>query len=106
MQIDWDQLDTEEIEKHIAEGKKVIKQREEKERQETIEKMKEMAAEVGLSVRVTPAKKPKKKKPTPKYRNPKNPKETWTGTGRKPSFIKEAEDRGENIEQFRIESAA
>src|SRR5262245_15408128 len=33
-----------------------------------------------------------------KYRNPKNPEQTWTGRGRRPTWLAEA---GGNIERFR-----
>ena len=35
----------------------------------------------------------------PKYRNPKDPSQTWTGRGRRPTWIVEA---GGNIERFLI----
>ncbi|SER82426.1 DNA-binding protein H-NS [Tranquillimonas rosea] len=38
----------------------------------------------------------------PKYRNPDDPKKTWTGRGRQPAWIKEALDSGRSLEDFRI----
>lgn len=38
----------------------------------------------------------------PKYRNPENPQQTWTGKGRRPDWIKAVQDRGEDISKFKI----
>lgn len=37
----------------------------------------------------------------PKYRHPTDPKKTWSGRGRKPDWIKEAEQKG-NLEKLAI----
>ena len=39
-----------------------------------------------------------RRKGKPKYRNPDNPEQTWTGRGKKPSWLKDALD----IEAYRI----
>lgn len=109
MQVEWEQMPTKELEKLIADAQVELLRREEEQRQKVFEKMKKLADSVGISFRVTEkTKKSRKKKPSlgatlpPKYRNPENSEETWTGRGRKPPFIKSAEERGEDIEQFRI----
>ncbi len=38
----------------------------------------------------------------PKYRNPENPDQTWTGKGRRPEWIKAAQDKGVDIETMAI----
>jgi DNA-binding protein H-NS len=43
-----------------------------------------------------------KAKNPPKYRNPENPKQTWTGRGRKPAWIKDAETSGSDLAAFEI----
>ena len=40
----------------------------------------------------------------PKYRNPSDPTQTWSGRGRKPNWIKDAIDDGADIESMRIKS--
>ena len=37
-----------------------------------------------------------------KYRNPKNPDETWTGRGRKPNWLTAALSKGQKIDSFLI----
>ena len=43
-----------------------------------------------------------KGKVAPKYRNPQNPSETWTGRGRMPLWIKTLTDKGAKREKFLI----
>ena len=43
-----------------------------------------------------------KQKSPAKYRNPGNGDETWSGRGRKPGWIREAESAGRNISDFLI----
>lgn len=38
----------------------------------------------------------------PKYRHPENPEVTWTGKGRQPNWIKEAEAAGKSRDEFLI----
>ncbi len=38
----------------------------------------------------------------PKYRNPENQDETWSGRGRKPQWIKEAVEKGADLSSFEI----
>ncbi|EAR52411.1 DNA-binding protein, H-NS family protein [Oceanicola granulosus HTCC2516] len=38
----------------------------------------------------------------PKYRNPDNPDQTWTGKGRRPDWIKAAEAKGVDISTMQI----
>jgi DNA-binding protein H-NS len=39
---------------------------------------------------------------TPKYRNPANPSDTWTGRGRMPLWMKALTDKGAKREKFSI----
>jgi len=43
-----------------------------------------------------------KPKLAPKYRNPENSSETWTGRGRTPLWLADALARGHALEQFLI----
>lgn len=38
-----------------------------------------------------------------KYRNPKNPDETWTGRGRKPNWLSAALSKGQKLESFLVD---
>ena len=50
------------------------------------------------------AAKPRKtgKKVAPKYRNPANPKETWTGRGKQPRWLAAQTAKGKKVEDFLI----
>lgn len=37
-----------------------------------------------------------------KYRNPKDPSQTWTGRGRKPNWVNDALKKGQKIESFAV----
>ncbi len=51
-----------------------------------------------------PAKKAVRKlgKVAPKYRNPANPKETWTGRGKQPRWLAALTTKGKKVEEFLI----
>lgn len=42
----------------------------------------------------------------PKFRNPKNPEETWKGKGRKPTWLQDLLDKGHKLEEFAIPETA
>ncbi|MBO4227675.1 H-NS family nucleoid-associated regulatory protein [Bradyrhizobium neotropicale] len=42
----------------------------------------------------------------PKYRNPKNPSQTWTGRGKQPRWLREQLRSDKKLDDFRIEQAA
>ncbi len=72
------------------------------ERQEMRAKMEEMARESGFSVsELFGGRRGKGSKVAPKYRNPKDPSQTWTGRGRRPKWIVEA---GGDLKRFLIAS--
>ena len=68
----------------------LIRHKQTSERAELRQKMEAMARQVGLSVSDIFGKgagRRKGGKVAPKYRNPKNPDETWTGRGRRPRWM-------------------
>ncbi len=77
-------------------------------RDAAIEKLKLIAREHGYSLEeLTGTKKTRKssgvRKPVaPKYANPSNPSETWTGRGRKPLWVQAALDQGKSLESLLI----
>jgi DNA-binding protein H-NS len=69
------------------------------ERHDLKAKMEELARASGFSVGELFGHKGKGGKGAPKYRNPKDPSQTWTGRGRKPNWLIEA---GGNSDRFLI----
>jgi DNA-binding protein H-NS len=83
-----------------AKIKAAIDEKRVSERAEMRAKMEEMARASGFSVaELFGGRKGKVGKVAVKYRNPKDPSQTWTGRGRRPHWIVEA---GGNIERFLI----
>ncbi|APG48347.1 H-NS family nucleoid-associated regulatory protein [Phaeobacter porticola] len=84
---------------------KALKDAEQRERIEALKAAEEAAARFGFSLdeiagsgRTTT----KKTKAAPKYRNPQNPEETWTGRGRKPHWVHAALTSGVDISDLEI----
>lgn len=77
-------------------------------REAAIEKLKQIAREHGYSLEeLAGTKKPRKssgaRKPVaPKYANPANPSETWTGRGRKPLWVQAALNQEKSLESLLI----
>lgn len=66
-----------------------------------------MASQAGLSISEViggsrKGSKFKGSKVAIKYRNPKNPEETWTGRGRQPNWLVAALKKGQKIETFSV----
>ena len=78
------------------------------EQQALKKKLTELAAEAGFSIEEvlglnTPSPRGKKAPVTPKYRNPDDPTDTWSGRGRKPNWLVERlKKRGANLDDFAI----
>ena len=69
------------------------------ERSDVRAKVEELARSSGFSVAELFGGRGKRGKVAPKYRNPKDPSQTWTGRGRRPNWMVEA---GGNPERFLI----
>ena len=82
-----------------AKIKAAIDEKRVSERHEMKAKLEEMARASGFSAAELFGRKGKGSKVAPKYRNPKDPSQTWTGRGRRPLWIVEA---GGNIDRFLI----
>jgi DNA-binding protein H-NS len=50
-----------------------------------------------------PPRKSKGQKVPPKYRDPANPQNQWTGRGIKPTWLQAYIDQGKTVEEFKIE---
>ncbi|MFO1433202.1 MAG: H-NS histone family protein [Candidatus Competibacteraceae bacterium] len=81
-----------------------LKRRGDEERKKVLAQMKELAASVDMTLEeVIAYSSTKKTKGEPKYQNPENPKQTWTGRGKRPSWIKAALEQGKSLDELRIE---
>lgn len=75
----------------------------EKKRKEALAVLEEKAKEMGFtSLSAVTGKAVPKPALAPKYRDPKNPENTWTGRGRKPKWFTALVDAGVSIEELEI----
>lgn len=92
-----------ELEELQVEIEQTIDQRREENRIAVKEKMEAMAAEAGFSVEELYGKAKGKKSPLPpKYRNPDNASQTYTGRGRKPGWLADKIAAGADMDDFLI----
>jgi len=66
----------------------------------TKEQLRAMAEKAGFSLKELFGKRGRKGSGEVKYRNPKDPSQTWTGRGRKPNWLVDAVKKGAKIESF------
>jgi DNA-binding protein H-NS len=88
---------------------RAIKERQHQELQKAREQILAIAQEVGGSIEVlfsAPVKKAQKEsgpKVAPRYRNPKDSTQTWSGRGRQPRWIAEGLASGKTLDEFRMQ---
>jgi DNA-binding protein H-NS len=81
-----------------------LKRRYDEERKRILVQMKDLAASVDMTLDDFIAySSSKKTKGEPKYQNPANPRQTWTGRGKRPSWIKAVLEQGGALEDMLIE---
>ena len=69
----------------------------------TKEQLRAMAEKAGFSLNELFGKRGHKRGPSEiKYRNPKDPSQTWTGRGRKPNWLVDAVKKGAKIESLAV----
>lgn len=106
MSIDLKDLSPKELQKLAKDVAKAIAAAEARKRKDARAAMEKVAKDFGVSVEdILGAKKPKPapkkrgpklKKSRPKYRNPEDPTQTWTGKGRRPQWYIDAVDAGKS----------
>ncbi len=93
-----------ELEKDVS---RRINHRKEEDRKRVFRQMKDLAAGIGMTIdEVTDRdKRPNAKRGhvKPKYKNPDNPSETWSGRGKKPAWVQQALQRGQTLEDLAIQ---
>eukprot|EP00919_Chromeraceae_sp_WS-2016_P078616 GHVR01186315.1.p2 GENE.GHVR01186315.1~~GHVR01186315.1.p2 ORF type:complete len:107 (-),score=15.92 GHVR01186315.1:57-377(-) len=96
-----DQQELEDLKKRVDQA---IANLQERRKNEALEEARELAKKRGFSLEELMGKGSVKKKPRaePKYRNPEDATQTWSGLGRKPKWILEKIEKGEDIEAFKI----
>lgn len=104
MDIDYNSLSLAELKEINKKSAAAIASYEVRQRKDAIAKANEIAKQAGFPnleamLAATPA---KRKSPEPKYRHPENAEMTWSGRGRKPTWLAEALEAGESLEDFAV----
>ena len=107
MAIDLSAMSRKELLQLQKDIEKALKEAEQRERREALKAAEKAAAEFGfslsdLSADAKPRGAASKSKTPPKYRNPENPEETWSGRGRKPQWVHDALAKGVDITEMEI----
>lgn len=108
--IDLSQFSIEELETLVKRAEAAIRQAKAKKASELRRQVELTAEQLGISVAELlglekPSRKPVRatsSKIAPKYRNPSNPEQTWTGRGQKPVWLRERLANGAHLEDFLI----
>lgn len=90
----------------MANVQRALKEKQNSKRREVLTKIREMAASIGVGIEVIESEKPvtgkRGGKVAPKYRNPNDPEQTWTGRGMKPRWLQGLMDQGHDQTEFQI----
>lgn len=99
--IDLESLSLKELKQLQKDVAKAIASFEERRKKEALAALEAKAAEMGFSLSDLTTGKGGKIS-APKYRNPDDPTQTWTGRGRKPAWFIAALERGVSPEEMQI----
>ena len=105
-QINIESLSAEELKRLVAEAENVLRQRHQHRVAELRREAETLANELNTTVEElfgldTKSKAGKSKLP-PKFMNPDNPQQTWTGRGKRPAWLNEALANGKQLEDMKI----
>jgi len=104
--MDLSQLSLTELHDLVTRAQKELAERQKAERRQVMADIRALAESVGLGVNFLEEEKPsgslKGRKVAPKYRNPHNPEQTWSGRGMKPRWLAELLEQGRDIQEFAI----
>ncbi len=101
--MDFESMSVKELKEIEARVSRAISIAKERERSELKQRMEEMASNSGFSLNeLLGGRTNKGKTVAPKYMNPDNASETWTGRGRKPRWLVAKLDQGAKIEDFAL----
>lgn len=100
-----EKMTLEELEAHRKEVEAAIKGYEKKRKADALSAVRETAKQHGFTLEELLGAKPATKsasKGAPKYANPADPSQTWTGRGRQPNWVKAALAEGRTLESMAI----
>lgn len=102
MNIDLNELSKEELLVLRKDVEKALETLDMRRRAEALRAAEVTVSEYGFSLKELRESAPTKTKGVPKYRNPENPAQTWTGKGRKPKWLTAALKSGKSLDDLEI----
>lgn len=109
--IDFSQHSNAEIQSMIEDLQHTLKTRQKAEQASIVQQIRKLAASIGATVEIrfedseaSVSAGKRGGKVAPRYRNPANHDQTWTGRGIKPRWIQDYESAGRHISEFLISS--
>lgn len=117
-ELDFERMSESDLTALIAGAQQQLTALRAKRAKQTLKEAKRLAAEVGYEVDFVkvgkggrkgaqPVKVAGTRAPVaPKYRNPENPEETWTGRGRSPKWVQRLQAEGMTMDELAIDAAA
>jgi len=104
-QIDVKNLSADELKKLVDDAEKALRERNQERVMELRREAEALAAELNTTVaELFGLQKPAKqgKKLPPKYINPADPSQTWSGRGKRPNWLVAELNKGKKLEDFRV----
>lgn len=104
MSIDLSKLTLRELQKLSADVTKAINEFEQRKKREVLDEMRDVAQKHGfqLSDLLESNIKATRRSATPKFANPNNPSEKWSGRGRQPKWVNAAIAEGKTLSDLEI----
>ena len=102
MDIDQEKLSHDELQQLISDAQKALKSVDARRRAEAKRAAEKAAKEFGFSLDEVLDAGPKGSKGAPKYANPADPSQTWTGRGRKPNWVIAALEEGKSLDDLAL----
>lgn len=102
MSITLDAMSSDELKQLISDAQKALKTVNTRRKAEAKRAAEKAAKEFGFSLEDVLDAPAKGSKGAPKYANPANPSQTWTGRGRKPNWVIDALNSGKSLDDLAI----
>ncbi|MWB78963.1 H-NS histone family protein [Pseudooceanicola sp. 216_PA32_1] len=103
MSIDLESKSLDELRKLRKDVDVAIKTYQDRERKKALAAVEQKALEMGFSLSELTGQSSKSRKVNPpKYRDPADPTQTWSGRGRQPGWVKQLLDEGKSLDDYLI----
>lgn len=96
-------MSVEALQNLIADAQNLLDKYEKERRKAVIKEIQDLAASANLSIEIKEGDKViNSSKGVPRYRNPSNPQQTWSGRGKRPNWLNEALESGKKLDDFTV----